>query len=240
MNDTEKSKMGFIKRVAGTIVNPSSVMQSLREKPRVLFPIIIMCVVQVLYLIVHFSLYSEYNMNVLKASQQVMYQYSGVEYTPEMLEQMTKVQNISGLIMTPIGILFQWLAGTAILFGVIKIFKGEGRYKQYLSVTGYAYIILALYTVIKLVVTFISGELYLDTPLVSLGALFSEGATKGFFYAIACSIDLYLIWFYCLVAIGVATVSQLSKKKSYIIVASLFAAVLLFSGVISELSTSFI
>ncbi len=239
MNEMEKPKLSFFKRVGNIIVAPKRTMDDLKERPRILFPFVLISITYLLYLVIHFSLYNEYMLEAAKRSQQVMYEYAGVTYTQEALEQLAKVQSITGLVTAPIGAVIGWIIGAAILFGTVKIFRGEGRFKQYLSVTGYAHVILALYTLIKIIVTFFSGTLYLDTPLVSLGALFGGGSRQGFLYAVACGIDLYSIWFYCVIAVGVATVSGLGKKKSYIIMAVLFVLTLLFSGISASLAGSF-
>lgn len=218
--------MSFIKRVLGVIFSPGAVMESLRAKPRVLFPVILMIVASLAFLAVNFDMYREY----LTENLMNVYDTMNMEMTEEQLESFAKVSAVISLVTMPVGILAVWLAGTAILFGIIKIFKGEGTFKQFLSVTGYAYVIMVLSYIVTSIIAYFTGIFNMELNATSLASLFSTDMRGTFIYGVLNAIELFSIWYYIVIGIGVAIVSKLTKKKTYLIIGVLYALLLAYNG----------
>ena len=222
--------MNFIQRVAGIIHSPGKVMENLAAKPRVIFPLIMIAVAQVAFYLSRFELYKDFLRQSAMASSGFTESLTGTKLTPEMIEQTLPQSITMGLITTPLGSLFMWLLTTVILFAIFKIAGGQGKFKAYLSVVGYAYVISALYLVITAVVSFFTNSLHVLIPLTSIANVFPAEMKGNFLYGMIKGIDLFSIWYYCVIAIGMTVVSGFKKRTVYSIIAGVFVIGLLIAG----------
>lgn len=223
------SKMNFIQRVFGVIGSPEKTMQSLEQKPRILFALLLSILTPVVIIISVLPMFKEYTRGALETT----YENMNIEATAEQIDQALNITTITGLAGGGVFAVALWLFGALILWGIIKILKGEGSYKQILSVTGYAAVISVLGAIITIITTRLTG-VYSEVSITSLATILPD--MKGnFIYGVAKSLEVFSIWKYIVIAIGVATVSKLDKKKAYIIVACFFVALLIFAG-LSEVS----
>ena len=224
-------KMNLIQRIFGVIFSPGKVMQSLVQKPRILFALFLTILSPVVMIFSIFPMYKEYSRSILEAQ----YARMNIEVTAEMIDKGLNISMYTGPIAGAIGAVALWFASALVLWVIIKIFKGEGRYKQILSVTGYAAVISALSAIVTIITTRLTGT-YSLVSFTSLAALIPD--MKGsFLFGAAKTIEVFSIWKYIVIAIGLATVSKLSKKKVYIIVACIFALLVIFAG-ITEIRTA--
>lgn len=227
--ETDYSKMGFLKRVIGIIGYPSKVMKSLAQKPRVLFGIILSAITPAILILATFPMYREYTSNLLKAT----YAKMNIEMTPEQLEQTLNISQYSAVISAPITAIIMLLIEALILWAIIKLFKGDGKFKHVLSVLGYTAIITTLATIVNIITTRLTGT-FTDVSYTSLASLIPS--MKGsFIYGVAKVIEVFSIWQYIVIGIGLSAISKLSNKKVIIIVACIFAILAVYSGV-SELN----
>ncbi|WP_244648227.1 Yip1 family protein [Ruminiclostridium herbifermentans] len=224
-NQVDYSKMSFIKRVIGVICFPGKVMQSLEQKPRVLFGILLTALVPLVMILSTLPMYMEYTRGVLEST----YAKMNIEITEQQLEQTLSISQYSSIIGGPIGAVIMLLIYALVIWSIIKIFKGEGKFKQVLSVIGYATVISALSTIVTIITTRLTG-VFSDVSFTSIASLIPE--MKGsFIYGMSKMIEVFTIWQYAVIAIGITTVSKLSKKKVYIIVACIFALLAVYSGI---------
>ncbi|NJD04617.1 MAG: YIP1 family protein [Ruminiclostridium sp.] len=224
------NKMGFLERVTAVITSPGKVMENLNEKPRILFPLFLIAFAQLALYMIRLPLYQDFLRKSALAGAELAKSLTGIELTPEMVEQSMSQSVIQSIITTPLGSLFGWLFITVIFFAVFKIAGGKGRFKQYLSVTGYAYVITALYLLITLVVSYFSGSLHMGMPLTSIAALFGEEMKGSFVFGMLKGLDVFSIWYYGVMAIGLTVVSGFKKRTVYGIAAGLFFIGLLIAG----------
>jgi hypothetical protein len=229
--NTAVKEIGFLHRVAGVIFSPGETMKELVRKPRILFAFFLVALSQAVLYIVRFPLLRDYLTEVSKASLELSSKKFNIEVTPELVEKTVSSQSVITLISTPVGSLFVWLMFTAILFGILKIFKGEGKFKQFMSVAGYAYIISALYLLITLIVSYFSGSLHITMPLTSMANLLPASLEGSFVYGFVKPIDIFSIWYYVVVGIGVVEATKLSKVKVYTVIFAMYAVTLVFAGI---------
>lgn len=218
--------MGFFNRVLGVIISPSETMRELINRPMVLFPVIAMVVTLPALYLARFQLYKELVKYLAEAgiaekssqmtAEQIEAARTFMEYTP-----------IIGLFSTPVNVIIYWLIFTTAIFAFVKVFKGEGRYKQYLSITGYAFVITILSTVITAIVSFFTGSLIFDSSLANITNIFAPDLKGSYVYGIIRGIDLFKVWEYAVVSIGVLMVSKLDKAKVYSILSVIFVVSLL-------------
>lgn len=214
--NTEVKQMNFIQRIIGIIVSPGETMKALVQKPRILFPFLAVGLGMLLLYLTRYPLYVDF----LRKTMEAALEKQNAQLTPEQLESSMKFYKTIGLAFTPLGSIAGWLVLTAALFVGIKILKGEGSFKQYMSITGYSYVIMILYCILSAAVSFFSGELLLNTSL----GLFAPDLKGSFIYGILRSIDFFNIWYYAVISIGVLTLSKLSKTKAYSLMTVVYLA----------------
>lgn len=224
------AKMNFIQRVLGVLVSPSKTMDDLCVKPRVLFPATLMAFSPLLLIGLRFPLYKEFIRRSVEMSAQIQAEMFNMQMTAEQIEQSVSIQSIVGLVSTPISSVIGWVIGTAILFGIIKIFGGQGKFKQYLSITGYAGVITLFNYILITLVSFVTNNIYLDIPLTSIANVLPQEMEGSFIFGLIKCIDLFSIWGMAVTAIGAAIVSKLSKAKIYSIAAALYLVQMMFAG----------
>ena len=225
VNEVDYSKMSLIKRVFGVICFPSKVMQSLEQKPRVLFGILLTALAPLALILATLPMYMEFTRGLLQAT----YAKMNLEITEQQLEQTLNISQYSAIIGGPIAAVVMLLIYALVIWGIVKIFKGQGKFKQFLSITGYAAVISALATIVSIITTRVTG-VFSDVSFTSIASLIPE--MKGsFIYGMSKMIEVFSIWQYVVIAIGVTAVSKLSKKKVYIIIACIFAVIAIYSGI---------
>ncbi len=241
---TEYKSMNFIQRPLGIIYSPSKVIKDIEAKPRILFPLIAMIFGQLLLNLARYPLYLDKIRDTVIKSMETASAARGIQFTAEQIDKMTSYSAIVELISTPIVTILSWLACTILLFGVVKLFKGKGKFKLYASITGYAYVVKLLLLVITFIFSFITDSIKLDMSfsVFSSSLIADETHTfiAGFFRAFLSNINIFSIWHVLVIAIGVAIVSKIPKKKvNTIIIVSFIMYVLIIStyGGITESMT---
>lgn len=215
-------KPGFLKRILWVLISPGKLMEDLAEKPRVLFGLLLSALSMDVLFLVRLPLYMDFLRSSMSLTNQAM--------TAELLETSLPIAAVAGLISTPIGAVIGMLFITLIFFAVLKLIGGQGKFKAYLSVTGYSYVITALYLLLLIPVSFVTGSLHQDVPLTSIATLASSDMAGTFLYGMLKGIDVFVIWNYAVMAIGFTAVSKLKKKYVYGVVAAVFLIGLIIGG----------
>lgn len=213
-----QNQPGFFQRVVGIIISPTETMKSLIEKPRILFPILMMFFSIPIFYLLRFSLYQDFLKNTMEAALA----QQGQTMDAAQLANLTKISAYVGLGTAGIGQLINWIIVAAIIFAFVKIFKGEGTFKQYLSITGYAGVITLLSLIFSFALSFFTGQLMADASLANITNLFMPGIKGTYLYGVIRGFDLFSIWHIIVMAIGVTLLSRLSKAKVYTLFAFIF------------------
>lgn len=226
---------GFFKRLLWAFTSPGKLMTALAEKPRVLFWMIAGAIAMDIKYIIRLPLFKDMlRSQALAQAQSGMYESFGLEMTPEMIEASLPSSVTIGLISVPPSMIIGFLVSTLIFFAIFKIMSGQGKFKAYLSVVVHANIILVLYTLLVIPISYITGSLHETPTLTSLATLLSPDQAGTPLFSILSAIDIFKIWYYAVLAIGFATVSKLKKKHVYAISAGIF----LIGIIISVIGTS--
>lgn len=236
--ETTNEQPGFLKRILWVFTSPGKLMASLAVKPRVLFALFLTALSMDILYLVHMPLYKDLLRASSIASSGYMESLTGQTLTPEMIEQSLPTAVTSGLIMTPITLLGMLLLTTVIFLIVLKIMGGEGKFKAYLSVVGYAGVIPSLYYLIVLIIANFTGSLHLDPTLTSLATLVSRDSVGVVLYNVLKCIDIFQIWYYAVIAIGLAAVSKVKKKYVYSAVCAVFLIGLIINVVMATAASA--
>lgn len=228
-NLEETEQLSARDRIIGVFISPRKVMKSLAKNPKILLPIIISIIVPLIALVLNYSVFKDALMSAMETELANM----GEELTPDMMK-LLGIIGVMGTIIGAVGtVLMDLLVISLALLGIIKILKGKGSFRQYLSVVSHAGLIVLLIFIVTTIVSNISGKLDLNVSITSLAAVLPKSLQGSFIYAVLNNVEFFNIWQYCVVGIGVSEVSGLGKSKSYAIVATVYFATLLLAGVMS-------
>lgn len=223
--------MNPFQKLVAMVTAPSRAAAAIRTKPDVLLPIVLLVLASVAPFLLNFQAYKD---SVLSAMS-MQAGTSGMS-----TEQMTALANTSaysGLAAAPVMVLIVWLLGALILFGAVRLVKGECRYSHMLSLSGYAAVFSLLSGLLTAVVGLVTGNGFMATPLTSLPALVPN-LPAGFVAGAASGIELFGIWSVIVQGIGVSVIAGIDRKKAYAVVGVLYALGLLFAGAMAGIGTA--
>ncbi len=212
---------GFFTRVLWLFTSPGRLMEELAQKPRVLFWLIAGGVAIVLPFIARMPLYEDFLRKTMLSQSDYMESF-GFEMTPEMIEASMPASIVGGLVGAPFGAWAGLPIIALIFFAILKVMGGKGSFKAYLSVAVHANIIMVLYYLILIPISYITGSLHQSASLTSLGSLVAPEETNPYLFGLLVGLDIFAIWRFAVMAIGFTAVSELKKKHVYIVTATVF------------------
>ncbi|MBK7158180.1 MAG: YIP1 family protein [Ignavibacteria bacterium] len=136
---------------------------------------------------------------------------------------MFKVFGFGGAIVGPFIIL---LLLSVFYLIALKIMKGQFDFTNILNVVGLAMLIGSIGSLIAVVISVLKGNMVTIGPSL----LFSEESVGQKIYTLLTKIDLFSIWFYAVIAIGLSKVGRVSIAKSSAIVFGLWIVYILVSS----------
>ena len=214
--------------IAGIFTEPGNTFEAVKSSPKRnywILPIIILIVISIAsaFLVTHDEeLYSQIKDKQTKAAKErfdeaVKSGKMTQEKANEQMDQMDKgfnksnpiflVFTIAGPIVSTFIIFF--FRG-AVFFGITKIFKGTAGFMTILSVLGLASIIDSIQTIIDTVLAIIMGKLQVNIGPVLL--VTTEGVGESMYKFLA-HLDVFNFWYFAVIAIGLARVSNLKTSQ---------------------------
>lgn len=136
---------------------------------------------------------------------------------------MFKVFGFGGAIIGPFVIL---LLLSVFYLIALKIMKAQFDFMNILNVVGLAMLISGIGNIIAVVISILKGNLTSVGP----GLLFSEESAGQKVYAMLTKIDLFSIWFYAVIAIGLSKIARVSIAKTASVVFGLWIVYILVSS----------
>jgi hypothetical protein len=96
---------------------------------------------------------------------------------------------------------------------ILKIMKAQFDFSNVLNVVGLAMLIGAVGNLLAMVVSILKG----DMSSLGLGLLFTEESVGEKLYALLSKIDIFSIWFYVVIGIGLSKIARMEFSKTVII-----------------------
>ncbi|HAY33252.1 MAG TPA: Yip1 family protein [Ignavibacteria bacterium] len=124
---------------------------------------------------------------------------------------MFKIIGYGGAALGPFIILFVL---SVIYFIALKIFKSEAHLTDVMNVVGLSFIIIAVGNLLATVLSIIMGDLTSIGPAILTT---KESAGKKI-YAMLTKVDLFAIWFYTVVSIGLSRIGRIALVKTAAVV----------------------
>ena len=211
------------------LYEPGAVFERVAAKPSFLMPFIGIVVVQIIIGIV--------NMPFMQAAMKAQMAAAGA---PAGGPDPSKFAAI-GLVFIPIVIAILLLISAFLLWVLVSLVGGEGKFGMLMSVAAYCSVPnVILLSIIGSVVVHMQGTSALTSPQdlqPALGLELLVPGAKGFMGAVLKGINPFSIWALVLTAIGVSTTHRLSKGSGYVVAGISFAIGLLIAGGFGALFT---
>ena len=219
------SSSGALMDLVKVLYEPAAVFQRVAEKPRFLMPFIGIAVVQIIIGIV--------NMPYLQAAMRAQ-----MATAPAGAPDTSKFAFI-GLIFVPIVIAIILVISAFLLWVLVSLVGGEGKFGTLLSVATYAAVpSVILLGIVGAIVLRIQGPGGLTSPAdmqPAVGLDLLPPGAKGFVGAVLKGINPFSIWGLVLTAIGVSTTHRLSSGSGYMVATGTFVIGLLIGGALAAL-----
>jgi hypothetical protein len=199
--------MGAIVDLVRVLFEPVPVFERVREKPRFLLPFLALALVQLLLGII--------NMPFMQAAMRAQMAQAGAPAGGPDRAGFVWI----GIAFAPIGVAVFLLIAALILWILVSVFGGEGKFTTLLSMTLYTAVpSIVLMGIIGSIVLRLRGPesitSFMDMqPALGLDLLAPN--TRGFLGAVLKGINPFSIWGLVLTAIGVSVTHRLSKGTGY-------------------------
>jgi hypothetical protein len=199
---------------------PSAVFARVAEKPRFWQPFLLVVVIAIVL--------GALQLPYTKAAMAVQFaQNAGM--TPEMQQRAMSFAPI-GLVFVPIIFGVILLLNALLLWVVVSVVGGEGKFSTLLSVSTYASIAFVLLSAVGVIVLMTKGPgsiASMDDLQPALGLDLLVPGAKGFMLALLRGINPFALYGVFLTATGVAVTHKLSKGTAYTAAIIQFIVVLL-------------
>lgn len=206
--------MNQFAKIYNVIIAPTRTMEAIKTKPTILVAMIVTAVIPLLYYVLFWGNYEVQLIQMLESQFASM----GMELTRDMLEMQLSIQRIATPVGSVVGVLFGALIGTTILFVVAKIIKSKASFKTVFSVTIHAMIISSLVWIMHMIMSLTVGESNILEPVTSINSLLPESMYGTFLYGFLSPIDIFSIWYYVVLYIGLTVACGFSKRAAGITV----------------------
>jgi len=141
---------------------------------------------------------------------------------------MIKVSRYYGILVSPLLVIVKWSISAFLLFSISVLFGADITYRKVLSLLGHASIITALDNLLSIVVVYMRG---IDTiksmediqsTVLSLNHILGSSGHPVMRVFLE-SVNVLTLWYMIVLVLGMASMTQVSKKQSAVIVGLMWA-----------------
>jgi hypothetical protein len=221
-------KPNSLQRIIGVLFSPDATMASIAKRPDWVLPLVFLLIASFAVGIV-IAQHVDFGATVRESVEQ------NKNMSQEQIDKAVKMGSIFGKVATYLAPVFN-VIGLLIIAGVlllaVRLFGGDGDFKQAFSVTCYASIPSIIKAVVLLIIILarggtISAQALATLVRSNLGFL-ADFKANPMAFALLSSVDIFSIWLVVLLIMGFAYVSRLSKAKTAVIIISLWAVTVCF------------
>jgi hypothetical protein len=208
--------------------SPSRAFERLKEKPSWLVPLILVLVFNILFSLLA-SHYLDWNKQRQAALDQMRARNMSEEQIQKATEGMDKFYSspamrygmpaVSALVVGIIAMLF-----LAVIYNVsLPLFGGSGDFKRTWAVVCNASLVAVPAAIVRSVLVLLKRSAEVTTSLLAA----APNLKHGFLAGLLSQLDIFDLWKFVLVAIGLTTVLGIKKGKSYTLVFAVWVVVIL-------------
>lgn len=182
------------------ITSPSLEMEKIKQKPTIWIPLLIVLLLGLIQVAIYTNI-----PNVISTGEAQMQELG---MPTEGLQMFTLISSLVGIIIfTPIMLLIS----AAIMLGIAKIFKGQGTFKSYFSVSIFIMFISNIGSLLNTILAyFLDGQ----PQYTSLNGMLNATGNLGGLFA---SIEIFIIWTSILTGFVFYKMANLSKGISIVL-----------------------
>jgi hypothetical protein len=210
-NELYDEKLSMGEKIKCFFINPRRLFKSVKEKPIYIFPFLIALISSVAGVIVTYTVGKE---AMIEQVTESLKGNPGADMAMNILTSPAML--VIGIISAVFGVFAALLVPALIYWILIKIFKGEIKISQMISVYAICYIATALGSILQVIYTVATKKTILQS-------------TTTFSDLLINSLNIFSLWKMVLLVFGISAAANLSKKKSITIVLIMFVLALLFS-----------
>ena len=213
---TPPSSEGAFARLVGVLFSPDETFASIARRPDWLVPLLLF-----MLLAVGGGIAVAQHVDFASTMREQMEERSQGKLTSDQIDAQVKISSAVAKVVAycaPVFTVVIYVIVAAIMMLVYRMIGGEGGFKQYFSITLYAWLPRTIQSVILAIILFVrstpvaAGDL--PTLVRSNLAFLVDPHDHKVLFALLSSFDLFSIWSLVLMAIGFAYVSRFSKAKS--------------------------
>jgi len=215
-------KPNTMQRVIGVIFSPVATMASIARRPDWVLPLVLSLIASLAVGLV-IAQHVDFGATVRESVEQ------NKNMSQEQIDRAVKMGTIFGKVATYLSPIFN-IIGLLIISGVlllaVRLFGGEGDFKQSFSVTCYASMPGIIKAVVMMIIILARGGLIPAQTLATLVrsnlGFLADFKANPIAFALLSSVDIFSFWFVALLVIGFAYVSRLSRAKTAMVIVSLW------------------
>ncbi|MCY7894395.1 toxin SDP protection protein YknW [Bacillus vallismortis] len=200
----------------GVITNPSIQFERIRERPAVWGPLFIVAAIIIVGAVLQ-SLGTDYSELMKNTGPQGL--------SAEEIETVATITKFGGMAAAIFGGIAALFIAPLIYWLCVKISGGVTTYKKMLSLGLFVSLISSLGLLVNGIVIFTTDA----NPLYSVTSLAGIIPSDGAFASVLNTFEIFSIWSYVLLAIGLHKTGGISKKAGWISVIVLFGIIVAFS-----------
>ncbi len=221
--DTTPRK-NFFQRIAGALFAPAETFGDIARKPDILAPLFVLLAIGY---ISTFVIAPIVDWDAVQTAQ-IEQMRKNPNVSEQDAERFARMGVRTGKFMvwvSPFLGAIWWVIVAGVLLLAVRLFGGEGNFKQAFSATLYAWIPLTIFSIVLLIVARARGSFDPQdaaTLVKSNPAFLIDMKEQPVLFSLVSSFDVFTIWTIVLLIFGFAALSRLSKGKSAAIVISLW------------------
>lgn len=200
-----ESKTNVLSIAANMLISPVEAMKGVVQKKRLLIPFLIIFVGTLLFVAINHQAFSQ----LIKQNIEIGIAQNNAPVSQDQINAMANILSYVGIALFPLITVVSWLLISLVFFTFVKLLKGQASYSQVLSIAGMAYFVKLVFYLLSCISGQFTGELYANFSLALL-ALDKKGQL---IYGILRGIEIFDIWYFSLIGIGIYVLTKLDKKK---------------------------
>uniref|UniRef100_A0A7C4Y6G8 DUF1282 domain-containing protein n=1 Tax=candidate division WOR-3 bacterium TaxID=2052148 RepID=A0A7C4Y6G8_UNCW3 len=207
--------------VINILIEPYKAFQHIKEKDDWWIPFVILCLLLILARIVSFPVISRIMTEFMQGNQEMIQRQ---QINPVMIR-------VTGILSIPIVNIITFLFLSLLVYLLTYLFGKNLPFIKSLDLISYASMVDGLKTIIEMIVILVRKNTissFMDMRLKSGLDLFFHLENKRLMLLLS-KINIFTIWFYVLIALGISYLTGMDKKKSTIIAIITFIISLLFN-----------
>lgn len=231
----------LFERIAGVLFAPAETFEDIARKPDILAPLLLLILIG--YATTALVLpRTDFDAVMQMQADQVRKQNPNV--TDADIERMGKFGKAIGTVMawvSPLLMALWYVVVASVLLLAVRLFGGEGTFRQALSGTLYAWIPLTLFGIIMTIVVLARGSFdptAAATLVKSNAAFLVDMKEQPVLFTLLSAIDVFTIWTVVLLVFAFAAISRLKRGMTATLVVSLWLALILIRLGFAALSAS--